>query len=71
MHLKDLKLIHELSLQISSVLEFPKLLPAIMNAFVKAGRIDRGSIMVYDEASGRFLIKASIGLSERAVKGKL
>jgi len=68
MHLKDLKLVHELSLKISSVLDISKLMPKIMNAFVEAGRISRGSIMVFDDVSERFLIKASIGLSDRAVK---
>ncbi len=66
---KDVKLLQELSVEMSSYLELDNLLPAIMNAFVKAGGVNKGSLMFLDEELQELVIKASIGLSKRAIKG--
>ncbi len=64
---KERLLIEELSSEISSILELNKLLPKIMDAFVEAAQVSKGSIMLLNE-EGVLEIKASVGLSERAIR---
>ncbi|MBN2407533.1 MAG: sensor domain-containing diguanylate cyclase [Elusimicrobia bacterium] len=64
----DLKLLQKLSSDMSSHLEMNELLPAIMGAFVKAGKVKKGSIMLYDRKEGILRIRESLGLSPRAVE---
>lgn len=64
----DLELLQILGKEVSSKLEMNELLPAIMEAFVKAGDVAKGSLMLYDEEKNILEIKESIGLSPRAVK---
>ncbi len=64
----DLKLIQELGKEISSKLQMSELLPAIMDAFVKAGDVSKGSLMLYDREKDVLDIKTSVGLSDRARK---
>jgi len=64
--LSDLKLLHDVSKDISSKLEMTELLPAIMNAFVRAGNVSKGSLMLFNKDKQILEIKAAVGLSERA-----
>ncbi len=64
----DLQLIQKLSLEISSILELDKLLPRIMDAFIKAGKVCKGSIMLLNEDTNTLEIKTAVGLSEQAIK---
>jgi len=64
---KDRLLIEKLTFEISSILELDKLLPKIMDAFIQAGQVSKGSIMLLNE-EGILEIKEAVGLSERAIK---
>lgn len=64
---KERLLIEELSSEISSILELDKLLPKIIDAFVQAAEVSKGSIMLLNE-EGILEIKSAVGLSERAIK---
>lgn len=64
---KERLLIEKLSSEISSILELERLLPKIMDAFVQAAGVNKGSIMLLNE-EGTLKIKAAVGLSERAIK---
>jgi len=64
----DLKLVQELGKEISSKLQMSELLPAIMDAFVKAGDVSKGSLMLYDRERDILEIHSSVGLSDRARK---
>ncbi len=64
---KDRLLIEKLAKEISSILELDKLLPKIMDAFVEAAGVNKGSIMLLNE-EGTLEIKSAVGLSERAIK---
>jgi len=64
----DLKLLQHAGKEISSKLEMNELLPGVMNAFAKAGKVKKGSLMLYDKEKNILEIKASMGLSERAIK---
>ena len=66
--INDLKLLQEVGKDISSKLDMSELLPGIMNAFVRAGKVSKGSLMLYDKEKDLLEIKASVGLSERAKK---
>ena len=63
---EDLKLIQDLGKDVSSKLEINELLPGIMDAFVKAGKVNKGSIMLYNEETELLEIRAAVGLSDRA-----
>lgn len=65
---KNLLLIHELSLEISTILELEKLLPKIVDAFAQAGKVKKCSLMLLNEETADLEIKAGIGLSERAIQ---
>lgn len=65
---EDLELLQEVSKEISSRLEMKELLPTIMNAFVRAGKVKKGSLMIYNEETGRMEIKAAKEVSERAIE---
>lgn len=64
---RNLKVIQDLSMEINAILELDNLLPVVMDAFVKAGGVSKGSLMLLDEDSERLTIRASVGLSERAI----
>ncbi|MDA3792252.1 MAG: sensor domain-containing diguanylate cyclase [Elusimicrobia bacterium] len=65
--INDLKLLQEVSKDVSSKLEMGQLLPAVMDAFVRAGNVKKGSIMLYDNEKDLLEIKAAKGLSQRAI----
>ncbi|MFA5857992.1 MAG: sensor domain-containing diguanylate cyclase [Elusimicrobiota bacterium] len=65
---EDLKLINELGVEITSVLDIERLLPKIIDAFARAGKVNKASLMLLDEATGVLEIKASLGLSSRAIE---
>lgn len=60
----DRQLIQELSTKISSILDRKKLYPEIMNAFVKAGKVNKGSFMILNEETNLLEIVESVGLPE-------
>ncbi|MDD5687738.1 MAG: sensor domain-containing diguanylate cyclase [Elusimicrobia bacterium] len=62
----DLKLIQNLSKDITATLEMRDLLPQIMDAFAKASNVTKGSIMLMNEETQTLEIKAGIGLSPHA-----
>ena len=63
---RDLELIQDLSKDVVAILKMDELLPQVMNAFAKAGNVEKGSIMFLDEATQTLSIKYGIGLSMRA-----
>jgi len=63
---EDLKLIHDISKDVTATLEMRDLLPQIMDAFAKAGKVSKGSIMLMNEETQTLEIKAGLGLSPRA-----
>ncbi len=63
----DLKLLQGVSKEVSSKLEMSQLLPSIMEAFVRAGNVKKGSIMLYDREKDLLEIKTAKGLSQRAI----
>ncbi len=65
---EDLKLLQEVSKEITSKLKISELLPAIMDAFVKAGQVKKGSIMLFDKKKDVLKIKAARGVSKRAIE---
>lgn len=64
----DMKLIQDLSLEVSQFLDISRLLPVIMMAFKRASRSEKGSLMLIDEATGDLVIKASVGLPDSVVR---
>lgn len=62
----DLKLIQDISKDITATLEMRELFPQIMDAFAKACNVSKGSIMLMNEETQTLEIKAGIGLSARA-----
>lgn len=67
-HIRDLELICDTSVEFSSVLDRDKLLPKIMDAFVRVAGLTKGSIMLYDEMEDTLKINVSMGISNRARK---
>ncbi len=64
----SLALVNELSVQISSVMDLDRLLPMAMDAFVKAGDVNKGSLMLVNEELGILEISAAVGLSQFRVR---
>ncbi|MBN1384530.1 MAG: sensor domain-containing diguanylate cyclase [Elusimicrobia bacterium] len=64
----DLELIQDISKDITATLELENLFPQIMDAFVKAGNVSKGSIMIMNDETQTLEIKAGIGLSSHARK---
>lgn len=62
----DMKLIQDISKDITATLEMRELLPQIMDAFAKSVNVSKGSIMLMNEDTQTLEIKAGLGLSARA-----
>jgi diguanylate cyclase (GGDEF)-like protein len=64
----DRQLIQELSTNISSILDMNSLYSGIMNAFVRAGKVNKASLMILSEDTGYLEIVKSVGLPELTQK---
>lgn len=62
----DLELIQDISKDITATLEPRDLFPQIMDAFVRAGNVSKGSIMLMNDETQTLEIKAGVGLSPHA-----
>ena len=61
---EDLRLVSELSVELASVKSLDELLPLAMDAFVKAGAVNEGSLLLLNEDQGVLEIRAAVGLSD-------
>lgn len=61
---RSLQLVNELTIDIASIMDMERLLPIAMEAFVKAGEVSQGSLMLVNEELGILEIHAAVGLSD-------
>lgn len=61
---RALQLVNELSIDIASIMDLDRLLPNAMEAFVKAGEVSKGSLMLVNDELGVLEIYAAVGLSD-------
>jgi diguanylate cyclase (GGDEF)-like protein len=65
---RDLELLHELSLELTCLLDEKKILAQLINIFVRVDNITRASVMLFDETENLLHIKTGINVSDHAVK---
>src|SRR3989338_8413089 len=61
---QSLQLVNELAIDMASITDLDRLLPSALNAFIKAGNIHKGSLMILNEECGILEIRAVAGITD-------